>query len=496
MQLANNYRRVRGLFEERVEAATFRRTLIGAWRRLSNEQKSGAFLWDQALVAGAIMRERGASFVDLVVSRIAQAVSAARMREVEEATMDLGAISFPMEPLTVSAGRFAFTLDEARIQAIVVRPPKFEGHFGYERNEMRSASKIIRAHGHELGESLGRLAVSAATEANLGQQWLSGMEALAGVYAVVVGGGAEVKSWRVLEAPRMIGDTRAGHDRTRARPDQIVARPLSASAPQQPRPTGPALVYTLVSLEEYCATIKLVMWKDRDWLQAVTNAAWRQAHRLRNYTVPGAHVSFPFESDLAGVIGVHSLAFLGETEDRVTVRFDLTGDRYAKLILHRSRYPNLGDSPVQGLLTAAAVTVYRDCVVASDDRIRSGVELAPKIAPSNGGEPRLSPKRAKPLIVPRMRSTPRRATRDSKDVQIDHHGVVGHRRQLPDGWQASYAQIAEAMTYGMILTPGQTFVRPHFRGVRTTEEDMERTARSRSLSAELFSMIGHGITIN
>jgi hypothetical protein len=43
------------------------------------------------------------------------------------------------------------------------------------------------------------------------------------------------------------------------------------------------------------------------------------------------------------------------------------------------------------------------------------------------------------------------------------HLVVGHRRWLPDGWDASPQKLREAAAQGISLEPGQTWVREHTR---------------------------------
>lgn len=44
------------------------------------------------------------------------------------------------------------------------------------------------------------------------------------------------------------------------------------------------------------------------------------------------------------------------------------------------------------------------------------------------------------------------------------HGVRGHLRELPEGWQRSEAAEGEAREWGFVLPEGYTFVRPHVRG--------------------------------
>jgi hypothetical protein len=57
----------------------------------------------------------------------------------------------------------------------------------------------------------------------------------------------------------------------------------------------------------------------------------------------------------------------------------------------------------------------------------------------------------------------------SSSIMLDRspsgpHWVVGHRRLLPVGQQASPDKIAEAASYGIRLAPGETWVSPHARG--------------------------------
>jgi len=497
MQIANNYRRARGLFEQRIEAAQFRRSLIDAWLCLSDEQKSGAFPWDQALIVGAIMRERAASFIDIAGSRIVRAVLAAHLRRVDEDNIDVRPIRLPIEPLIATVGRFAFALSASGVTATVVKQPKFEAEFGYGRNEMRLASKAIQTYAGEFGESLSTLVTSAVKQARLRSDWLSGKEALAGVYAIVVGADAEVKSCRVLEAPRIIGDTQVAYDRRKWRHGQVRTPAAFGESERSALsfiPTGGQAAFQMVPLEDYCSQIRSFAWQDREWLQAVTNAAWRQAHTLRNYTLPRAHISFPFQRSFAEAIGVHSLRFLEETEDRVTIRFDIPRDRYAKLVLNRRRNPKLGDSPAQALLTAVAVTVYRDCVVVADNKIRLGIELVPITTSPSGVQKPYGARQPKPITVPRVRTASVLTATGRTRFDARSHSVVGHLRRLPDQWSASADQIAEAMRFGLVLSPGQTFVRPHERGNPMSAKDQERTARSRYLSTELLGMLHHGVT--
>jgi hypothetical protein len=55
----------------------------------------------------------------------------------------------------------------------------------------------------------------------------------------------------------------------------------------------------------------------------------------------------------------------------------------------------------------------------------------------------------------------RRGSIDRASLQA--HMVVGHRRWLPDGWEASSEKAAEAASLGIDLAPGQTWVSAHTR---------------------------------
>jgi hypothetical protein len=61
--------------------------------------------------------------------------------------------------------------------------------------------------------------------------------------------------------------------------------------------------------------------------------------------------------------------------------------------------------------------------------------------------------------------------------------VAGHKRQLPDGYQASPEKEAEAAALNIHLQPGETWVRPHSRGSPSQRQASVRWTPSIDIAA-------------
>lgn len=66
------------------------------------------------------------------------------------------------------------------------------------------------------------------------------------------------------------------------------------------------------------------------------------------------------------------------------------------------------------------------------------------------------------------------------------HGVRGHLRKLPDGWQRSEKAVELAREHGISLPDGFTFVQPHVRGHDNGNNEVEvptTTIQARGVSS-------------
>ncbi len=81
--------------------------------------------------------------------------------------------------------------------------------------------------------------------------------------------------------------------------------------------------------------------------------------------------------------------------------------------------------------------------------------------------PRVGQRRRQPREY--ERTLPRARTyklnhRNGLDIRaLRAHVVVGHKRWLPEGWEASPEKVREAADLGITLEPGQTWVQSHLR---------------------------------
>lgn len=70
----------------------------------------------------------------------------------------------------------------------------------------------------------------------------------------------------------------------------------------------------------------------------------------------------------------------------------------------------------------------------------------------------------KELLLPRLRYAKGDYPEEPNPQEVSLHGVVWHRRKLPNGWKASPEARGLAEEYGIVLEENETFVRPHLRG--------------------------------
>lgn len=219
----------------------------------------------------------------------------------------------------------------------------------------------------------------------------------------------------------------------------------------------PALRPGFIAIDEYCRSRSELGWKDRQWLKDVSSAFWTDAQNNARYTVPDGRTRFRFPDEWRRRTGVLSLRFHTDDIGSVTVRFDLEGRRHTLLPLNRDRTPDLGRSPLQGVLTAIAMAIYRDCRVVGQIAHGGG---AVRTSVGSSVRPRSSPA----VFARTVYSGPGNYFGASRYSPYAAHSVSGHARRLAPGSRASSSQIALAVLNEVIIGPGETFVRPHTRG--------------------------------
>jgi hypothetical protein len=246
-----------------------------------------------------------------------------------------------------------------------------------------------------------------------------------------------------------------------------------------------------VSLERYCESATDLAWINRQWLGMVTTAIWQESLRFRRYTAPTS-ATFPIrERQFTRRTGVLSMRFVEDSASRVCVRFEIHGGRFCVLTIDRKLGPAGPLSPLHGVLTALAVAVYRDCVVAGETSSATKLGLSPQI----GGGPVAGSRNSSVYTVPRSYAVGLRMSshRSSTPVSRPVHEVIGHLRWLPPGFEAAAHQIALALAFGIMPGPNETFVRPYARGGIPTKSPSARVARSRTMAPSLLASLRHAV---
>lgn len=121
--------------------------------------------------------------------------------------------------------------------------------------------------------------------------------------------------------------------------------------------------------------------------------------------------------------------------------------------------PDPDDEPA---VWAIALLAFHDLTVWPDEELSSSPHR-PTAARDRRSVRAVSPQRERRL--PRRRGVTSHTHRGRLDIAaLRAHMVAGHKRWLPDGWEASSEKLREAATLGILLEPGQTWVTAHSRG--------------------------------
>ncbi|MFZ2125997.1 MAG: hypothetical protein WAV04_00600 [Candidatus Microsaccharimonas sp.] len=103
----------------------------------------------------------------------------------------------------------------------------------------------------------------------------------------------------------------------------------------------------------------------------------------------------------------------------------------------------------------------------------NGVEGAPVLNGAQSVETKDPVDIVRQMLIRRIKTAKEiPSTDESSDAirEVRLHGVVWHIRQLPNGWSASPDAQTLAYQAGIVLQPGETFVRPHKRGSKRLGE--------------------------
>lgn len=172
-----------------------------------------------------------------------------------------------------------------------------------------------------------------------------------------------------------------------------------------------------------------------------------------------------------------------ETEPAITI---WTGDELGKF----GFVPEELDAPIQAFLCLLSASIVRDFwVLENRTRQRTYQTRKEKKRERVGtGKDRKLRVEKQYTFIPRfqydLNAYQDRAKQVSHEtrVTLSPHLVSGHFRKLPADWKASDEAREHAKEFGLTLTEGYTFVRPHERG----EIEQMRTYRSRSAFELIF----------
>jgi hypothetical protein len=240
-----------------------------------------------------------------------------------------------------------------------------------------------------------------------------------------------------------------------------AATPHQDAVHKPPAGAGPDLVEAVMAASE---SIRL----DRN--VAFSHPVELTAPRisLRFMPIEGSHVAprVPFEARLTGNFS-SGLIRLGSS-DPLVIAFKSPPDP-----------DDLVTVWAAALLGFADLTVWPEHEIASPQTPRRSVLSAAHPRPTQGSTER---------AIPRVRTRYVGDHRSRVDVAtIRAHLVVGHKRWLPYGQEASSEKIAEAAALGMTLAPGQTWVRAHLRAGHTAHRAISvRWDPPSSLNALLY----------
>jgi len=120
------------------------------------------------------------------------------------------------------------------------------------------------------------------------------------------------------------------------------------------------------------------------------------------------------------------------------------------------------DAEDEAAVWAIVLLAFRDLTVWPDEEFS---ELPRRYSNTGNGRPVRTTATQPERRLPIRRRSSRHTYRGRLDIAaLRAHMVAGHKRWLPDGWEASTEKLREAAALGIRLEPGQTWVTGHTRG--------------------------------
>lgn len=235
-----------------------------------------------------------------------------------------------------------------------------------------------------------------------------------------------------------------------------------------------------------------------DIAPGLSDALVRQANEQQKY-VPQGNFRLTFPRDyplrLAGIGGL----LIHATPKGLWVSL---GAAHGKEIAYWTPLDRLVSMPsipkrLRALLDVTLCALWRDLVIAGEVviRVKSGSRGASRIPPTPSFD---SPQPARVVSLPRKQYLYLNGElRDwGGDEEVERirrraHGVAGHLRRLPDGWNTSADAHEIAAENGVVIPLGTTFVAPHTRGNRGGEASPTEIIHAKGLASVMSFMVEH-----